>query len=112
MVFDTRMAGSHALPPPASSRFVVRDRGNCSPRYLRCTLNHVPNTPELLNNCAMPLALVVSPLALPDPGDEPIQVRTGGLTAEWEMRVGTGRRTGQQTGTPCGGAHQRLNRHS
>lgn len=74
MVFDTRMAGSHALPPPASSRFVVRDRGNCSPRYLRCTLNHVPNTPELLNNCAMPLALVVSPLALPDPGDEPIQM--------------------------------------
>ena len=52
----------------------VRDRGSCSPRYLRATLNHVPHSPELLGNAAMPLALVVSPLALPDPGDDPIQV--------------------------------------
>ncbi|GLC37974.1 hypothetical protein PLESTF_000604900 [Pleodorina starrii] len=74
LVFDTRIAGGHALPPPASSRFVVRDRGSCSPRYLRSTLNHVPHSPELLTNCAMPLAVVVSPLALPDPGDDPIQI--------------------------------------
>ncbi|GFR39599.1 hypothetical protein Agub_g59 [Astrephomene gubernaculifera] len=74
LVFDTRMAGAHAVPPPASSRFIVRDRGSCSPRYVRATLNHVPHSPELLSNCAMPLALVVSPLALPDPGDDPIQM--------------------------------------
>ncbi|GIL50904.1 hypothetical protein Vafri_6870 [Volvox africanus] len=74
LVFDTRIAGGHALPPPASSRFVVRDRGSCSPRYLRSTLNHVPHSPELLTTCAMPLALVVSPLALPDPGDDLIQI--------------------------------------
>eukprot|EP00198_Chlamydomonas_reinhardtii_P000301 XP_001689636.1 COP-II coat subunit [Chlamydomonas reinhardtii] len=74
LVFDTRIAGGHNLPPAASSRFVVRDRGSCSPRYLRATLNHVPHSPELLGNAAMPLALVVSPLALPDPGDDPIQI--------------------------------------
>ena len=75
LVFDTRVAGAHCIPPPASSRFVVRDRGSCSPRYMRATLNHVPATNDLLNSTAMPLAVVVSPLALPDPGDEPVQVR-------------------------------------
>lgn len=74
LVFDTRVAGGHAIPPPASSRFVVRDRGSCSPRYIRATLNHVPFSADLLTNSAMPLAVVVSPLAQPDLGDEPVQV--------------------------------------
>lgn len=74
LVFDTRVAGAHCIPPPASARFVVRDRGSCSPRYMRATLNHVPVSNDLLNSTSMPLAVVVSPLALPDPGDEPVQV--------------------------------------
>lgn len=66
----------------------VRDRGSCSPRYLRSTLNHVPHSTELLTNCAMPLALVVSPLALPDPGDEPIQVGKGSGDGGQPFRYG------------------------
>ena len=40
-VFDTRAAGQHNLPPAASSRFIVRDRGSAGPRFMRSTLNHV-----------------------------------------------------------------------
>jgi hypothetical protein len=42
---------------------------------MRATLNTVPATNDLLATAAMPLALVVSPLALQDDGDDPIQVR-------------------------------------
>jgi hypothetical protein len=41
---------------------------------MRATLNTVPATNDLLATSAMPLALVVSPLALQEPGDDTIQV--------------------------------------
>jgi len=53
---------------------VVRDRGSAGPRYMRATLNQVPFSADLLNNSAMPLAVCISPLALPDPNDDQIQV--------------------------------------
>ncbi len=34
----------------------------------------VPHSSDLLNNTAIPLAVVVAPMALPDPADDPIQV--------------------------------------
>lgn len=36
----------------------------------------VPHASDLLNNCGMPLALMVSPMALPEPEDDQIQVWT------------------------------------
>jgi hypothetical protein len=77
-VFETRVDNQHQVPPPASSHYIVRDRGNCSPRFIRATINTVPATNDLLTTSAMPLALVVSPLALQDPADDPIQVRAAG----------------------------------
>ncbi|GAX84456.1 hypothetical protein CEUSTIGMA_g11876.t1 [Chlamydomonas eustigma] len=74
MQFDTRVAGQPAIPPPAASRYFVRDRGNASPRYMRSTLGHMPFSSELGNSASMPLAVVVSPLALPHPRDDQIQV--------------------------------------
>ena len=73
-VFHTRMEGRHAIPPPASSRYIVKDEGDCSPRCMRVTLNCVPPTADMARLGAMPLAVVISPLALPDPLDDPIQV--------------------------------------
>lgn len=72
--FETRMNNQAALPPSATSNFIVRDMGNCSPRYMRCTLNQIPCSGDLLANSSMPLALMVQPLALPHPSEEPIQV--------------------------------------
>ncbi|XP_039123746.1 protein transport protein Sec24-like CEF isoform X2 [Dioscorea cayenensis subsp. rotundata] len=72
--FETRQGNQASIPPPASSEFVVRDTGNCSPRLMRCTINQIPCTGDLLATSSMPLALIVQPLALPHPEEEPIQV--------------------------------------
>ncbi|GFP93792.1 protein transport protein sec24-like at4g32640, partial [Phtheirospermum japonicum] len=61
-------------PPPATSEYIVKDTGNCSPRYMRCTKSGIPCTVDLLSTSAMQLALVVQPLALPHPSEEPIHV--------------------------------------
>uniref|UniRef100_A0A453HKY0 Protein transport protein Sec24-like CEF n=1 Tax=Aegilops tauschii subsp. strangulata TaxID=200361 RepID=A0A453HKY0_AEGTS len=60
--------------PAASSEFIVKDTGNCSPRLMRCTLNQIPCTGDLLTTSAMPLALMVQPFALPHPSEEAIQL--------------------------------------
>ncbi|GFP82423.1 protein transport protein sec24-like cef [Phtheirospermum japonicum] len=59
---------------PATSEYIVKDTGNCSPRYMRCTINQIPCTVDLLSTSAMQLALLVQPLALPHPSEEPIHV--------------------------------------
>ncbi|KAL6760997.1 hypothetical protein V8C86DRAFT_991602 [Haematococcus lacustris] len=78
ILFDTRVAGQHAMPPPAASRFAVRDCGSAGPRYLRSSLNQVPHSQDLLNNSQMPFAVIISPMALPDPADSPLQVVDNG----------------------------------
>ena len=73
-VFETRVNGAHVHPPSSLSRFIVRDRGNASPRLLRSTLNAVPVSTDMLNNSGMQFALSVQPLAQPDPEDDPVVV--------------------------------------
>ncbi|CAL4899623.1 unnamed protein product [Urochloa decumbens] len=60
--------------PAASSEFIVKDTGNCNPRLMRCTMNQIPCTGDLLTTSGMPLALLVQPFALPHPSEEPIQL--------------------------------------
>ncbi|XP_047956910.1 protein transport protein Sec24-like At4g32640 [Salvia hispanica] len=71
---ETHMDNHANPPPPATSTYIVKDNGNCSPRYMRCTLNQVPCTVDLLSTSKMQLALLVQPLALPHPSEEPIHV--------------------------------------
>ncbi|KAJ7979721.1 Protein transport protein Sec24-like [Quillaja saponaria] len=74
MMHETRSGDQANPPPPATSDYIVRDTGNCSPRYMRCTISQIPCTAELLTSSGMQLALLVQPLALPHPSEEPIQV--------------------------------------
>ncbi|XVF39318.1 hypothetical protein PTKIN_Ptkin01aG0025000 [Pterospermum kingtungense] len=74
IVYETRQGNSANPPPPATSDYIVRDTGNCSPRYMRCTINQIPCTGDLLTTSAMQLALLVQPMALPHPSEDPIQV--------------------------------------
>ncbi|XP_031111153.1 protein transport protein Sec24-like At4g32640 [Ipomoea triloba] len=74
ILHETRQDNQANPPPPATSDYIVRDTGNCSPRYMRCTINQIPCTFDLLTTSAMQLALLVQPLALPHPSEEPIQV--------------------------------------
>ncbi|OAY42146.1 protein transport protein Sec24-like At4g32640 [Manihot esculenta] len=71
---DTRQGNQANPPPPATSDYIARDTGNCSPRYMRCTINQIPCTVDLLTTSGMQLALLVQPLALPHPSEEPIQL--------------------------------------
>ncbi|XP_022719190.1 protein transport protein Sec24-like At4g32640 [Durio zibethinus] len=73
-LYDTCQGNGVNLPPPATSDYIVKDTGNCSPRYMRCTILQIPCTADLLTNCGMQLALLVQPLALPHPSEEPIPV--------------------------------------
>ncbi|MED6107551.1 hypothetical protein PIB30_015082 [Stylosanthes scabra] len=74
ILHETRQGNQATIPPPATSDYIVRDTGNCSPRYMRCTINQIPFTSDLLGTSGMQLALLVQPLALPHPSEEPIQV--------------------------------------
>ncbi|KAL8042687.1 hypothetical protein ABFX02_09G069500 [Erythranthe guttata] len=74
ILHDTRQDNQANPPPPATSDYIVRDTGNCSPRYIRCTTHQIPCTGDILSASAVHMALLVQPLALPHPSEEPIQV--------------------------------------
>ncbi|XP_075653897.1 protein transport protein SEC24 C-like [Castanea sativa] len=74
IMYETRQGNQANPPPPATSDYIVRDTGNCSPRYMRCTISQIPCTGDVLTTSGMQLALLVQPLALPHPSEEPIQV--------------------------------------
>lgn len=52
----------------------VRDCGDASPRNMRLTLNYVPCSADMAKVSAMPLAVVLQPLALPGPDDDELPV--------------------------------------
>ncbi|VVA14675.1 PREDICTED: transport [Prunus dulcis] len=74
IVHETRQCNQANPPPPTTSDYIVRDTGNCSPRNMRCTINQIPCTADLLATSGMQLALLLQPLALPQPSEEPIPV--------------------------------------
>ncbi|KAG6668921.1 hypothetical protein I3843_01G198300 [Carya illinoinensis] len=74
ILYETRQGNQANPPPPATSDYIVRDTGNCSPRYMRSTISQIPCTADLLTTSGMQLALLIQPLALPHPSEEPIQV--------------------------------------
>ncbi|KAH0671423.1 hypothetical protein KY290_026782 [Solanum tuberosum] len=74
ILHETRQGNKANPPPPATGDYIVWDTGNCSPRFMRCTVNQIPCTSYLLTTSAMQLSLLVQPLALPHPSEQPIQV--------------------------------------
>ncbi|KAL6630501.1 hypothetical protein ACP70R_028574 [Stipagrostis hirtigluma subsp. patula] len=74
IIYETRQGGQATIPPAPSSEFIVKDTGNCSPRLMRCTVNQIPCSGDLLTSSGMPLALMVQPFCLPHPSEEPIQL--------------------------------------
>lgn len=61
-------------PPNAASDFVAQDQGNASPKFCRLTVNAVPATAELLTATALPLAVLLQPLAKLRPEEGPVPV--------------------------------------
>ncbi|XP_030556615.1 protein transport protein Sec24C isoform X2 [Drosophila novamexicana] len=76
--FVTNQAG--LLPPLVTTKFVVHDQGNSSPRFIRSSLYCIPNTGDLLKTTALPLTLNISPLARIGQGEmEPPIVNFGDM---------------------------------
>ena len=68
------------LPPPGAVPFVAHDQGNSSPKYARLTLNNIPSTSDALSATALPLGLVLQPLAPVQEGENQIPVLDFGET--------------------------------
>lgn len=68
------------IPPPAAVPFVAHDQGNSSPKHARLTLNNIPSTSEALASTALPLGIVLQPLAPPQDGEQAIPVLDFGDT--------------------------------
>ncbi|MCJ1471722.1 COPII coat Sec23p-Sfb3p heterodimer component, partial [Lambiella insularis] len=62
------------LPPPGAIPFIAYDQGNSSPKFARLTLNNIPSSSDSLLATALPLGLLLQPLAPIAPGEQPIPV--------------------------------------
>ena len=51
------------VPPLVTTKYVTQDQGNSGPRFIRSTMYSVPTTSEVMKQVAVPLALIISPMA-------------------------------------------------
>lgn len=51
------------VPPLVTTNFFVKDQGNASPRFIRCTSYNIPCTSDMAKQSQVPLAAVIKPLA-------------------------------------------------
>uniref|UniRef100_A0A1A8S4A5 SEC24 family, member C n=1 Tax=Nothobranchius rachovii TaxID=451742 RepID=A0A1A8S4A5_9TELE len=58
-------------PPLVTTSFHVRDQGNASPRFVRCTAYNMPCTADMAKQSQVPLAAVIKPLATLPPDENP-----------------------------------------
>jgi protein transport protein SEC24 len=70
----------HHIPPPATVPFVAYDQGNSSPKFARLTLNNIPISAEALAATALPLGLILQPLAPLAEGETAVPVLDFGET--------------------------------
>ncbi|XP_053732398.1 protein transport protein Sec24C isoform X1 [Synchiropus splendidus] len=67
--FTTGVRGQ--VPPLVTTNFHVRDQGNASPRFIRCTAYNMPCTADMAKQSQVPLAAVIKPLATLPPDESP-----------------------------------------
>ncbi|XP_058262296.1 protein transport protein Sec24C isoform X2 [Hemibagrus wyckioides] len=58
-------------PPLVTTNFHVKDQGNASPRFIRCTTYNMPCTSDMAKQSQVPLAAVIKPLANLPPDENP-----------------------------------------
>ncbi|MFT7817165.1 protein transport protein Sec24C-like isoform X3 [Arapaima gigas] len=62
------------VPPLVTTTFQVRDQGNASPRFIRCTAYNMPCTSDMAKQSQVPLAAIIKPLATLPPDEGPLHV--------------------------------------
>ncbi|XP_029464830.1 LOW QUALITY PROTEIN: protein transport protein Sec24C [Rhinatrema bivittatum] len=68
------------VPPLVTTTFQVKDQGNASPRYIRCTSYNIPSSSDMAKQSQVPLAAVIKPLATLPPDEVPPYVVDHGET--------------------------------
>eukprot|EP01083_Nonionella_stella_P211212 763908_1 len=63
VVVPTFYTRADSMPPVSTKQYIVVDEGNCSPRFVRMTTNHVPNDQEIVESTHLLIAAVIQPLA-------------------------------------------------
>ncbi|KAG8435097.1 hypothetical protein GDO86_013160 [Hymenochirus boettgeri] len=59
------------VPPLVTTNVLVKDQGNASPRYIRCTSYNFPASSDMAKQSQVPLAAVIKPLAVLPPDEVP-----------------------------------------
>ncbi|XP_072921267.1 protein transport protein Sec24D isoform X2 [Hemitrygon akajei] len=77
-LFATNTRGQ--VPPLVTTKCVVQDQGNASPRFIRCTTYCFPNTADMAKQSQIPLAAVIKPFADIPANEAPICVVNHGET--------------------------------
>ncbi|XP_077358734.1 protein transport protein Sec24C isoform X2 [Festucalex cinctus] len=67
--FTTGVRGQ--APPLVTTDFHVKDQGNASPRFIRCTAYNMPCTADMAKQSQVPLAAVIKPFATLPPDETP-----------------------------------------
>uniref|UniRef100_H2T6L4 SEC24 homolog C, COPII coat complex component n=1 Tax=Takifugu rubripes TaxID=31033 RepID=H2T6L4_TAKRU len=67
--FTTGVRGQ--APPLVTTHFQVKDQGNASPRFVRCTAYNMPCTADMAKQSQVPLAAVIKPLGTLPPDESP-----------------------------------------
>ena len=71
-VFETRKEGTHSVPPASDVALAVIDTGNAGPRFMRASMNSVPQGNDMVKSSSIPFVFAVQPLALQSKGDSGI----------------------------------------
>jgi len=61
-----------APPPSANTDYLAVDDGSATPRYLRLTVNSIPEDSNLNDKASIPLGVIVTPFADPEAGEQMI----------------------------------------
>ncbi|XP_034948531.1 protein transport protein Sec24D [Chelonus insularis] len=67
-IFATNQKG--LVPPFVTSKFIVQDQGNASPRFIRSTIYTVPTTNDIMKQTGVPFGLILSPMAQISEGEQ------------------------------------------
>ncbi|OXU26882.1 hypothetical protein TSAR_008825 [Trichomalopsis sarcophagae] len=66
-VFTTNEKG--LVPPLVTTKFIVEDQGNASPRFIRSSMYTVPTTADIIKQTQIPFSLILSPMAQVEEGE-------------------------------------------
>ncbi|XP_014209166.1 protein transport protein Sec24D-like [Copidosoma floridanum] len=57
------------VPPLVTTKYVVHDQGNASPRFIRSSMYTVPTTADILKQAQFPFGIILSPMAQSEEGE-------------------------------------------